>query len=80
MAGTNDVGPVRSTGSAPVSVPSATRPAASAAARVANTSPSSKEFDANRFAPCTPEHAASPTAYSPRTVERPLSSVRMPPE
>jgi hypothetical protein len=33
-------------------------------ARGAKTKPSSNEFDASRFAPCTPEHAASPHDHS----------------
>ena len=36
--------------------------ARSRATRSANTSPSSSEFDASRFAPCTPVRATSPTA------------------
>ena len=43
------------------------------------TSPSSREFDARRFAPWTPVQATSPAAYSPCTVLRPQRSVRMPP-
>ena len=34
----------------------------SAAIRRAKTSPSSKELEASRFAPCTPEQATSPQA------------------
>src|SRR5215218_340203 len=44
-----------------------------------NTSPSSSEFDARRFAPCTPVQLTSPAAYSPATVLRPQRSVRIPP-
>ena len=47
-------------------VPAPSLPAAIASTmRGANTSPSSSEFEASRFAPCTPEHAASPHAHSP---------------
>ena len=48
-------------------------------ARSAKTSPSSSEFEASRLAPCTPVEATSPTAQSPRRVERPSRSVRTPP-
>ena len=41
----------------------------------ANTRPSSSEFDASRFAPCTPEHAASPHAHRPGSVVAPSRSV-----
>ena len=36
--------------------------AISLAIRALKTSPSKSEFDANRLAPCTPEHAVSPHA------------------
>lgn len=54
--------------------------AMSAAMRSAKTRPSRREFDASRFAPCTPVQATSPQAYRPGTVVRPRRSVRMPPE
>ena len=47
-------------------------PAMSAAIRRANTSPSSSEFDASRFAPCTPVQATSPQAYRPGIEVRPV--------
>ena len=54
--------------------------ARSAAMRSANTNPSSNEFEASRFAPCTPVPATSPHAYRPDTVVRPRRSVCTPPE
>ena len=48
--------------------------------RVPKTRPSSREFDASRFAPWTPLHAASPHAHSPGSVVAPSRSVQMPPE
>ena len=45
--------------------------ARSRATRSANTRPSSSEFDASRFAPCTPVRATSPTAYSRFALDRP---------
>ena len=50
------------------------------AARPPITRPSSREFDASRFAPCRPVRATSPTAYSPGTVVRPARSVHTPPQ
>lgn len=52
----------------------------SSAMRSAKTSPSRRELEASRFAPCTPVHATSPHAYRPGTVVRPYRSVRTPPE
>ena len=48
--------------------------------RAPNTNPSSSEFDASRFAPWTPEQAASPQAHNPGSVEAPSRSVQMPPD
>ena len=45
-----------------------------------NTSPSSSEFDARRFAPCTPLHAVSPHAQRCGSVVAPSRSVTTPPE
>ena len=56
---------------------SATRSAS--AQRWAKTSDSSSEFEASRFAPCTPVHATSPTAQSPGNDVRPSRSVATPP-
>ena len=57
------------------------RPVAmSAAMRRPNTRPSSSEFEASRFAPCTPVQATSPHAYSPAIEVRPCRSVRTPPD
>ena len=49
------------------------------AANLAMQIPSSNEFEANLFAPCKPELAHSPIAYSPSTVDIPNSSVKIPP-
>ena len=58
----------------------ALRPASSASVtRAAKTMPSSSEFDASRFAPCTPVQATSPTAKSPGSAVAPSRSVRIPP-
>ena len=43
-------------------VPDAASAAIASPARAPNTAPSSSEFDARRFAPCTPVRATSPTA------------------
>src|SRR5216683_692980 len=43
--------------------------------RAPNTSPSSRELLARRFAPCTPVSAVSPAAYSPGREVRPHKSV-----
>src|SRR4051794_14884342 len=43
------------------------------------TSPSSREFEASRLAPCTPEQATSPVAERPGTSVRPCRSVATPP-
>jgi hypothetical protein len=51
----------------------------SLATRAPNTTASSNEFDASRFAPCAPVEATSPQAHNPSTVLRPRASVRMPP-
>ena len=72
-------------GAMPRSTPVAFGPVACPAtiastARAANTRPSSSEFDARRFAPCTPEHAASPHAHRPGSVVAPSRSVHTPPE
>ena len=40
--------------------------------RWAKTSPSSRELEASRFAPCTPVQATSPQAYRPGTEVRPV--------
>src|SRR5690606_42079870 len=48
-------------------------------ARSAKTSPSSRELEASRLAPCTPVWAHSPTAQSPGTLLLPARSVRIPP-
>ncbi len=61
-AATSADGPGRSTGSPTSSSPEATRSVICRAARWAKTKPSSSEFDARRFAPCTPVHATSPIA------------------
>src|SRR5690625_5979271 len=48
-----------------VAAGSATSPSSASiarAARAAKTAPSNREFEARRFAPCTPVHATSPTA------------------
>ena len=47
--------------------------------RFANTTVSSSEFEASRFAPCTPVQAHSPQAYSPGSVVSPQTFVRTPP-
>ena len=52
----------------------------SAAIRALNTRPSNSEFDARRFAPCTPEQAVSPHANKPLTLVRPSRSTRTPPD
>ena len=49
------------------------------AIRRPNTNPSSSEFYASRFAPCTPVQATSPQANSPGTPVRPCRSVLTPP-
>ena len=49
------------------------------ARRIPNASPSNNELLARRLAPWTPLHAASPTAYKPRSDVCPTSSVKMPP-
>src|SRR5699024_3301713 len=48
--------------------------AAASAARAPNTAPSSSEFEASRFAPCTPVRAHSPAASSPGRELRPSRS------
>ena len=48
-------------------------------ARAPNTSPSSSELLARRFAPCTRVHATSPAANRPGTDVRPSRSVSTPP-
>ena len=48
-------------------------------ARPPNTSPSSSELLARRFAPCTPVRATSPAAYNPRIELLPSRSVTTPP-
>ena len=58
--------------------PGASR-AIDSATRRPNTSPSSRLFDASRFAPCTPVAATSPQAHSPGRLVRPSRSVRTPP-
>ena len=45
-----------------------------------NTRPSSSEFDARRFAPCTPLHAVSPHAQRCGRVDAPSRSVTTPPD
>ena len=49
------------------------------AARVPKTKHSLSEFEASRLAPCSPVHAASPTASRPGSVLRPSRSVWTPP-
>ncbi len=72
-------GPVDGTGM-PGPLPADALRTMSSAIRSAKTRPSSREFEASRFAPCTPVQATSPHAYRPGTVVRPCRSVRMPPE
>ena len=55
--------------------PDAASAAIASPARAPKTAPSRSEFDASRFAPCTPVRATSPTAYSPGSVVRPSRSV-----
>ena len=43
------------------------------------TSPSSRLFDASRFAPCRPLEVTSPAAHNPGTVVRPSASTTAPP-
>ena len=50
----------------------------SCATRAPNTTASSSELEASRFAPCAPVEATSPQAHSPSTLVRPEASVRMP--
>ena len=71
LAAAQDAGRLRAA-SLPATIASTTRGA--------NTSPSSSEFDASRFAPCTPEHAASPHDQSPGSVDAPSRSVATPPQ
>src|SRR5439155_10725279 len=59
--------------------PLASRCGMAIAARAPNTSPSSSELLARRFAPCTPVHATSPAANRPASDVRPHSSVSTPP-
>ena len=56
------------------------RRAIASTTRRPNTSPSSSEFDARRFAPCTPLHAASPHDHRCGSVVAPSRSVTTPPE
>ena len=83
-SGTTAAGAPRWAGGAPRSTPvgsGSSLPAAIASTmRGANTSPSSRELDASRLAPCTPEHAASPHDQSPGRVDAPSRSVAIPPE
>jgi len=46
----------------------------------ANTNPSSRELEASRLAPCTPEDATSPQAYKPTRLVAPSMSVSTPPQ
>ena len=55
------------------------RGAASAPARAPNARPSSSELLPSRFAPCRPEQLASPTAYKPGRLVRPIASASTPP-
>ena len=50
------------------------------AQRCANTSASSSELDARRFAPCSPVLEHSPQAYRLVMDERPISFTFMPPQ
>ena len=54
---------------------SATRERASAATRRPITTPSSREFEASRLAPCRPVAVTSPAAHSPGRLVRPARSV-----
>ena len=47
--------------------------------RAPKTMPSSSEFEASRFAPCTPVQAASPAAQRPGSAVAPSRSVSTPP-
>jgi hypothetical protein len=51
-----------------------------ALAAAPNTSPSSSELLARRFAPCSPVQAVSPIAYSPAMSVSPAPPVTMPPQ
>ena len=62
-SGTGELGPTRDRERA--TLPDARSSAIASPARAPNTAPSSSEFDASRFAPCTPVRATSPTAYRP---------------
>ncbi len=65
------IAPVASGATFPSSIASTTR--------AAKTMPSSNELDARRLAPCTPTHAVSPAAHSPRARRAPSRSVTTPP-
>ena len=54
--------------------------ATAAAIRREKTRPSSRELEASRLAPCTPEQATSPVANRPGSDDCPSRSVATPPE
>ena len=64
---------------APVVSGPSTPAAIASTTRAPNTMPSSSEFEANRFAPCTPEQLVSPAAHRPGNEVAPFRSVMTPP-